>query len=140
MICLEITEQTALRNPAEAITTLKKLRRRGFKIALDDFGTGMTSLGYLRDLPLDYVKIDKSFIRKLPHDAASQLIVQFVVELSKEIGFQTIAEGVEDLELLHRVQTLGITIAQGYLVKRPSSLVAPSDQWCFDVAGEQQLA
>ena len=140
MICLEITEQAALRNPAEAITTLKKLRRRGFKIALDDFGTGMTSLGYLRDLPLDYVKIDKSFIRKLPHDAASQLIVQFVVELSKEIGFQTIAEGVEDLELLHQVQTLGITIAQGYLVKRPASLVAPSDQWCFAMAGEQQLA
>jgi EAL domain-containing protein (putative c-di-GMP-specific phosphodiesterase class I) len=100
----------------------------------------MTSLGYLRDLPLDYVKIDKSFIRKLPHDAASQLIVQFIVELSKEIGFQTIAEGVEDLELLHQVQTLGITIAQGYLIKRPASLVAPSDQWCFDMAGEQQLA
>lgn len=139
-ICLEITEQTALRNPGEAITTLKKLRRHGFKVALDDFGTGMTSLGYLRDLPLDYVKIDKSFIRKLDHDSASRLIVQFVVELSKEIGFQTIAEGIEDLPLLNLVQELGITIAQGYLITRPAPLLAPMDEWWFDRPGEQQLA
>jgi len=140
MLCLEITEQAALRNPAEAITTLKKLRRRGFRIALDDFGTGMTSLGYLRDLPLDYVKIDKSFIRKLNRDTASRLIVQFVVELGKEIGFQTVAEGVEDIDLLRHVQDLGITIAQGYLINRPRPLLAPGQQWCFDAAGEQRLA
>jgi len=140
MLCLEITEQTALRNPAEAINTLKKLRRRGFRIALDDFGTGMTSLGYLRDLPLDYVKIDKSFIRKLDHDTASRLIVQFVVELGKEIGFQTIAEGVEEVSLLRHVQQLGITIAQGYLINRPSPLLAAKDEWCFDRSGEHQLS
>lgn len=139
-ICLEITEQAALRNPGEAISALKKLRRHGFKVALDDFGTGMTSLGYLRDLPLDYVKIDKSFIHKLQHDAASRLIVQFVVELSKEIGFQTIAEGVEDRELLQQVQQLGITIAQGYLITHPRPLLTPIDQWRFDQSGAEQLS
>jgi len=139
MLCLEITEQAALRNPAEAINTLKRLRRRGFRVALDDFGTGMTSLGYLRDLPLDYVKIDKGFVRTLNRDAASQLIIQFVVELSKEIGFQTVAEGVEDIALLRHVQQLGVTIAQGYFVNRPSALLAPRDQWCFDESGEHRL-
>lgn len=140
MICLEITEQAALRNPAEAVDTMRKLRQLGFRLALDDFGTGMTSLGYLRDLPLDYVKIDKSFIRKSSHDKSSNLVVQFVVELSKEIGFQTIAEGVEDMELLLELQAAGISIAQGYVITRPRPfLCAPAD-WIFAQSGAQLLA
>ena len=63
-----------------------------------------------------------------------------MVELGKEIGFQTIAEGVEDIDLLRHVQDLGITIAQGYLINRPRPLLAPGQQWCFDAAGEQRLA
>ncbi len=138
-ICLEITEQAALRNPGEAVGAMKKLRQLGFRLALDDFGTGMTSLGYLRDLPLDYVKIDKSFIRKSSQDKASNLVVQFVVELSKEIGFQTIAEGVEDVEQLLELQAAGISIAQGYLITRPRPFLCDAGAWIFGQSGEPVL-
>lgn len=140
MICLEITEQAALRNSGEAVRAMRKLRQLGFRMALDDFGTGMTSLGYLRDLPLDYVKIDKSFIRKSSQDKASNLVVQFVVELSKEIGFQTIAEGVEDMEQLLELQAAGISIAQGYLITRPRPFLCPAPDWIFAQSGAQTLA
>ena len=122
-ICLEITEQAALKDPGLAIASMRRLRKLGICFALDDFGTGTTSLGYLRDLPLDYVKIDKSFINKLRQDKASNLIVQFVVELGKEIGFQTIAEGVENIPLLLELQALGVSIAQGYVVTKPQPLL-----------------
>jgi len=138
-LCLEITEQAALRNPGEAVGAMKKLRQLGFRLALDDFGTGMTSLGYLRDLPLDYVKIDKSFIRKSSQDKASNLVVQFVVELSKEIGFQTIAEGVEDVEQLLQLQEAGISIAQGHLMTRPRPFLCDAGAWIFGQSGEAVL-
>lgn len=140
MICLEITEQAALRNPGEAVRAMKKLRQLGFRMALDDFGTGMTSLGYLRDLPIDYVKIDKSFIRKSTHDKASNLVVQFVVELSKEIGFQTIAEGVEDMDQLQELQAAGISIAQGYVITRPRAFLCASEDWIFARSMAETLA
>ena len=100
----------------------------------------MTSLGYLRDLPLDYVKIDKSFIRKSSQDKASNLVVQFVVELSKEIGFQTIAEGVEDMEQLLELQAAGISIAQGYLITRPKPFLCKPEEWIFAQSGAQILS
>jgi diguanylate cyclase (GGDEF)-like protein len=139
MICLEITEQAALRHPGEAIGAMRKLRQLGFRLALDDFGTGMTSLGYLRDLPLNYVKIDKSFIRKSAHDKPGNLIVQFVVELSKEIGFQTIAEGVEDLEQLLKLKAAGISIAQGYITTRPCPFLPSGDSWALTRSGAETL-
>ena len=139
MICLEITEQAALRDPALAITSMRRLRKLGIKFALDDFGTGTTSLGYLRDLPLDFVKIDKSFINKLDHDKASSLIVQFVVELGKEIGFQTIAEGVEDIPLLLKLEALGISIAQGFVVTKPQPLLNKNNHLFFLKTGEDSI-
>jgi diguanylate cyclase (GGDEF)-like protein len=140
IICLEITEQAALRNPGEAMRAMRKLRQLGFRMALDDFGTGMTSLGYLRDLPLDYVKIDKSFIRKSTKDRASNLVVQFVVELSQEIGFQTIAEGVEDMEQLLELQAAGISIAQGCVITRPRAFLCNSKDWIFAQSRAETLA
>lgn len=139
IICLEITEQAALRNPGEAISAMRKLRQLGFRLALDDFGTGMTSLGYLRDLPLDYVKIDKSFVRKSSQDKSSNLVVQFVVELSKEIGFQTIAEGVEDIAQLLELQAAGISIAQGYITTRPCPFLPTGDDWPLMRSGADTL-
>jgi len=138
-ICLEITEQAALRNLGEAISVVRKLKQIGFKVALDDFGTGMTSLSYLRDLPLDYVKIDKSFIRRLDADRSSLLVIEFVVALSKEIGFRTIAEGVENMPLLLRLQDMGISIAQGYVVTRPKPLLDGGDDWTFLESGASCL-
>jgi EAL domain-containing protein (putative c-di-GMP-specific phosphodiesterase class I) len=138
LVCLEITEQVALRNPVQAISTMKRLRKLGVKLAMDDFGTGTTSLGYLRDLPLDYVKIDKSYIWKLRSEATSRLIIQFVVELGKEIGFSTVAEGVEDEELLFELQQLGVSIGQGYLVTRPKPFSARNDDWIFAESGQSR--
>jgi len=135
MICMELTEQAALRNPAKAITTLKRLHKMGVRLAMDDFGTGTTSLGYLRDLPLDYVKIDKTFIWKLRQDPSCRLIVQFVVQIGKEIGFSTIAEGVEDAAMLRELQDLGVSIAQGYVVTKPQPFGCADNQWIFAAAG-----
>jgi diguanylate cyclase (GGDEF)-like protein len=138
-ICLELTEQAALRDPKAAIVRMHQLRRMGLKLSLDDFGTGTTSLGYLRDLPLDYVKIDKRFIWGLQSEAISRLIVQFVVELGKEIGFQTVAEGVEAVDLLLQLQQLGICIAQGYITTRPRPFLEREPHWVFGDAGDQLL-
>lgn len=138
LVCLELTEQAALRNPAQAISTMKRLRKLGVKLAMDDFGTGTTSLGYLRDLPLDYVKIDKSYVWKLRTEATSRLVIQFVVELGKEIGFRTVAEGVEDEELLRELQKLGVSIGQGYLVTRPKPFSARNDDWIFAQSGRSR--
>lgn len=139
-ICLELTEQAALRDPNAAIVRMHQLRRMGLKLSLDDFGTGTTSLGYLRDLPLDYVKIDKRFIWGLQDESTSRLIVQFVVELGKEIGFQTVAEGVEAPDLLMQLQQLGISIAQGYITTRPRPFLEREPRWVFGDAGDQLLA
>jgi len=137
-LCLELTEQAALRNPIQAISTMKRLRKLGVKLAMDDFGTGTTSLGYLRDLPLDYVKIDKSYVWRLMSEATSELVIQFVVELGKEIGFSTIAEGVEDANLLVKLQELGVTIAQGYLVTRPKPFSGKEGLWIFADSGRDR--
>lgn len=134
-LCLELTEQAALRDPQAAIVRMHQLRRLGLRLSLDDFGTGTTALGYLRDLPLDYVKIDKRFIWTLQEESASRLIVQFVVELGREIGFQTVAEGVEDVALLLELQQLGISTAQGYLTTRPRPFLSNDGPWVFADAG-----
>jgi diguanylate cyclase (GGDEF)-like protein len=141
-ICLELTEQAALRDPAAAIQRMRQLRRMGLQLALDDFGTGTTSLGYLRDLPLDYVKIDKRFIWTFEEERTSRLVVEFVVELSTEIGFQTVAEGVENGAMLHKLRQMGISIAQGYVVTRPRPFLDQDPHWVFADAGDpdRQLA
>lgn len=139
-LCLEITEQVALHNPEQAKRTMQRLRSQGVSFAMDDFGTGMTSLGYLRDLPLDYVKIDKSFIRRCAMEPSSRMVVEFIVQLGRELGFRTVAEGVETAATLHDVQSLGIGLAQGYITTRPIPFSRPSDGWIFASGGAAVLA
>ena len=119
-LCFEITEQAAVRNLEVVKSVMQRLRRIGIRFALDDFGAGMTSLSHLRDLPLDYVKIDKTFIWRVKGDPSSRLTVEFVVRMGRELGFEIIAEGVEDLPLLYYLRDLGVTIAQGYVTSMPS--------------------
>ena len=138
-LCIEITEQAALSKPNETIFTIKKLRRLGFKFALDDFGTGMTSLSQLKDIPLDYVKIDKNFIQKIHIDPSCKLITKFVVDLGKRIGFETIAEGVEDMETLLKLQEIGISIAQGYVITKPRPIITNAIEWNFKEGGRVAL-
>lgn len=138
-ICFEITEQAAMRNLEVVRSAIQRLRRLGVRFALDDFGAGMTSLSHLRDLPLDYVKIDKAFIWRVKGDPSSRLTVEFVVRMGRELGFEIIAEGVEDLPLLYFLRDLGVTIAQGYVTAIPALFDPLDPALGFSRCGRERL-
>ena len=109
---------------------LVDLRALGVRLAIDDFGTGLSSLAYLKNLPVDVLKIDKSFVSGMLQDATDSLIVRSVADLAASLGLETVAEGVEDAATLRRLAELGCTHAQGYVISRPM----PADQvmaWCL---------
>ncbi|MFM7086197.1 MAG: EAL domain-containing protein, partial [Cyanobium sp.] len=138
-LCFEITEQAAVRNLEVVTSAMQRLRGLGIRFSLDDFGAGMTSLSHLRDLPLDYVKIDKAFIWRVQGDPSSRMTVEFVVRLGRELGFEIIAEGVEDLPLLFYLRDLGVTIAQGYVTSIPSLFDPLSPEPVFSRCGRELL-
>lgn len=117
-ITLEVTESALLTDLNDTIEKLTELRRFGVTIALDDFGTGYSSLAYLRDLPLDILKIDKAFIDALETNAHEPL-VESMISIGKHMGLQVIAEGVETQVQLARLKALGCNTFQGYLFSRP---------------------
>lgn len=114
---LELTESTLLADSVAAIKLLQDLRDDGVRIALDDFGTGFSSLAYLRNLPLDKLKIDRSFVRTLgdEHNAQSVAIVQAIHSLASALGLDTIAEGVENEAQMRTLKRIGCGLGQGYL-------------------------
>lgn len=116
---LEVTESKILRTSREVYENLKALKEIGVKIALDDFGTGYSSLDYLRWLPFDVLKIDKSFIDNLTHASVEREIVYSVIGLVNKLELETVAEGVENIEQLHALQEAGCTYIQGYLYSAP---------------------
>ena len=116
---LEITETAALRDVAVAINVLSECRALGVRVALDDFGTAYASLAYLRDLPSDVVKIDRSFIGALPHDAHAAAIASSTILLARRLGRTAHAEGVETAEQLAWLIAEGCELAQGYYFGRP---------------------
>ncbi len=116
---LELTERVVLRNVAVNIEKLNTLRRAGFKIALDDFGVGYSSLSYLVKLPVDTVKIDKSFIQSAIMNKNSRLITTTIVSMCRELGLETIAEGVEDPETVIFLKGLRCSRFQGYYYSKP---------------------
>jgi EAL domain-containing protein (putative c-di-GMP-specific phosphodiesterase class I) len=116
---LEITESFLMTDPARARALLTELYEMGVHLAIDDFGTGMSSLSYLKNLPVDVLKIDKSFVTHMLDDPTDPLIVRGVVDLASSMGLQTVAEGVEDGATLHRLAEIGCTYAQGYFIARP---------------------
>ncbi|MEB3199739.1 MAG: bifunctional diguanylate cyclase/phosphodiesterase, partial [Synechococcaceae cyanobacterium] len=138
-LCLEITEQAAIRNLQGLRSVIASLRAHGIRFALDDFGSGMTSLSQLRDLPLDYVKVDKSFIARLREDATSRLTVQFMVQLGDSLGFEVIAEGVEDRQLLWELQELGVDLVQGHITAVPCLLDPQQPAEAFTLNGDASL-
>jgi diguanylate cyclase (GGDEF)-like protein len=119
VLCLEVTEDAVEHNPELAFRTLTALRAIGVKLALDDFGIGHSSIAGLRDLPLDSVNIDRSFVSTLGTDPDSAAVVGALVELGHALGLSVVAEGVETDEQLARVRDLGCDGAQGYLFSRP---------------------
>jgi diguanylate cyclase (GGDEF)-like protein len=112
---IEITEGELLEDSASTIDTLQQLRAAGVRVAIDDFGTGFSSLSRLADLPIDILKIDRSFVRRLTPERASHAIVSTIIALARSYGLETIAEGVETVGQLEILAALGCEQSQGYL-------------------------
>ena len=117
---LEVTESMLMRHPQRAAEALSRLRDAGVTIAIDDFGTGHSSLQLLSHLPVDVLKIDRSFIQDLPTNARHRLVVQMTISLAKSLGMSTVAEGVETERQADILTEMGCDAIQGYLVLRPS--------------------
>lgn len=121
-ICFEVTESAAMTNLEETIELLEKLRHLGCRIALDDFGTGFSSLAHIRELPLDYIKIDGSFVRNIEHNELDRAVVKSVADIARILDVGTIAEFVETEAMLSVLTDLQIDFAQGYLFSKPEPL------------------
>ena len=116
---LEITETVMLRNPSQTLDVLNRLRVRGVRVAIDDFGTGYSSLSYLSKLPIDRLKIDRSFVNSSLTETNSSVIIEAVISLARSLGISTIAEGVETEDQRHFLAHRGCEQIQGYLMGRP---------------------
>jgi diguanylate cyclase (GGDEF)-like protein/PAS domain S-box-containing protein len=116
---LEITESTAMGNAPATVATLEELKDLGVRMIIDDFGTGYSSLSYLERFPVDYIKIDRSFVSKLVEDPGAVSLVSGMIRLAHSLGLKVIAEGVETEEQLERLQGLGCTLAQGHYFSEP---------------------
>jgi EAL domain-containing protein (putative c-di-GMP-specific phosphodiesterase class I) len=116
---LELTETSAMANPHQTIENLAMLKRLGLRLALDDFGTGYSSLAYLQKLPIDVLKIDRAFIRGLGRDRNDAEIVQLILTLSRLLGLDTVAEGVESLTQVAVLRNLGCHLGQGFYFSIP---------------------
>src|SRR5690606_34967868 len=120
--CLEITETSVVRDMTRARRFIGRMRGLGCRFALDDFGTGFCSFGYLRDLDVDYLKIDGSFVRGLGHSGLSEAVVRSITEIAHLLGKRAVGEQAEtDLQLDH-LRGLGVDYAQGYVFQRPQSI------------------
>ncbi|MCU1427961.1 MAG: hypothetical protein JWL83_1961 [Actinomycetia bacterium] len=119
LLCLEITETVLMQDTPQVIATIRELRELGVDLAIDDFGTGYSSLSYLRRLPVSAVKIDRSFIMELGADNEGSTIVASVISLAHALGMEIIAEGVETIEHVAALLSLGCDHAQGFYFSRP---------------------
>ena len=121
---LEITESALLADPLRAADVVRRLSALGVRIAIDDFGTGYSSLAYLKRLPVDELKIDRSFVRDLATDDDDLAIVRSTISLGHDLGLTIVAEGIEDAGTSDLLRRLGCDIAQGFFIGRPMSAAA----------------
>jgi predicted signal transduction protein with EAL and GGDEF domain len=118
-IQLEFTESVMLNSNNETFIKFAALKKLGFKIAIDDFGTGYSSLGYIHKLPIDVIKIDRSFVEEMPNNQKTRAIVAAITKLSASLGIKTIAEGIETEEQATLIQKAECNYGQGYLYSKP---------------------
>lgn len=121
LLMLEITETAIVLDPIRAKKTLDALSQRGIKLSIDDFGTGYTSLASIKDLPINEIKIDRSFIKNMLTDNKDFMIIRSIIELGHNLGLTTVAEGIEDKDAMHTLLTLGCDEVQGYFICRPKA-------------------
>jgi len=120
-LTLEITENAIMFDPERALSILVRLHDMGIHLSIDDFGTGYSSLIYLKKLPVSQIKVDRSFVMNMTHDEDDAVIVESTIDLGHNLGCQVVAEGVENIETLERLRTLGCDQAQGYYLSHPLS-------------------
>lgn len=118
-VTIELTETAVMENLTEAVAILHELKDQGVRIALDDFGTGYSSLSSLSTLPLDKLKIDQSFVRRIDSDHASRAVIDTVIALGKSLSLELVAEGIETLAAWHYLRERGCQLGQGYYFSRP---------------------
>lgn len=123
LICFEVTETVAITNLAKAAAMMRQLKTTGCSFALDDFGSGMSSFAYLKNLPVDYLKIDGVFVRGILHDPTAAQIVEAIAKIAAVMEIETVAEFVEDRQILEKLQQLQVDYAQGYGIGRPEPLI-----------------
>jgi EAL domain-containing protein (putative c-di-GMP-specific phosphodiesterase class I) len=135
-IKIELTESVLIDDTEGAITWIKRCKQLGFRVSIDDFGTGYSSLGYLYRLPVDELKIDKSFIETMLIDTRSMAVVRAIVGLAEGLDLSVVAEGVETKEQAEALRKLGCAFGQGYRFARPLT----ADQVMSSIAGEATKA
>jgi diguanylate cyclase (GGDEF)-like protein/PAS domain S-box-containing protein len=122
-ICFEITETAAINSYSQANRFIEALKKMGCKFALDDFGTGLSSFGYLKHFPVDFLKIDGSFVKEILHDPIDREMVRSINEIGHLTGKQTIAEFAENEEIINMLRSLGVDYAQGYGIASPQRIL-----------------
>ncbi len=125
-VCFEITETATIENLEKAIEFIKEVRKQGFSFALDDFGAGISSYSYLRSLPVDYIKIDGSFVVDILDDPMDMIIVESVAKIGRVAGLKVIAEYVENDQIKEKLAEMGIDMAQGYSLHKPERVYLDS--------------
>jgi EAL domain-containing protein (putative c-di-GMP-specific phosphodiesterase class I) len=119
LICVEVTETTVMRDSARCARTLHALHDLGLRLSVDDYGTGYASMVYLKNLPLDELKIDRSFVSRMTTEEQQRILTQSVIDLGHNLGLSVVAEGVEDDEVRQALRASGCDVAQGFLYSRP---------------------
>ena len=134
-ICFEITETAAISNLSRVVHFMQTLKALGCKFSLDDFGSGLSSFTYLKNLPVDYLKIDGHFIRNVAEDSVDESMVKAIREVGHAMGIETIAERVETKQVLEKLGSLGVEFAQGFYIARPVS-VKSFEPWSINRSSE----
>jgi EAL domain-containing protein (putative c-di-GMP-specific phosphodiesterase class I)/GGDEF domain-containing protein len=128
-LCFEITETAVIDNPKMALAIMDEWRKAGVGVSIDDYGSGLSSLSYLRNIPAQELKIDRSFIMGMTGENSDGLLVKSTIDLGHSLGMTVTAEGVETAEILALLQSMGCDTAQGYFIARPLTLADALEFW-----------